>query len=117
MGMAVPHGIDGVSMKPAIMNSETPSREALILQYFSKQQWINPIRTIVERNTKYNLYLTGEEELYDLAHDPGESANLAGNPEWAAKQEQLKQALQQWMTRENDPFYTYSCTDRNGQPV
>jgi choline-sulfatase len=117
MGMAVPQGIDGVSMKPAIMNSETPSREALILQYFSKQQWINPIRTIVERNTKYNLYLTGEEELYDLAHDPGESANLAGNPEWAAKQEQLKQALQQWMTRENDPFYTYSCTDRNGQPV
>jgi choline-sulfatase len=117
MGMNPPQGIDGVSMKPAIFQSEAPSREAIILQYFSKQQWINPIRTIVERDTKYNLYVSGEEELYDMAHDAGESVNLAGQPEWAAKQDRLKQELLQWMNREHDPFFTYSRTDRTGQPI
>ncbi|TWU05768.1 sulfatase family protein [Stieleria varia] len=36
------------------------------------------------------------EELYDLANDPFETRNLAGNPEWARQLEQMRQRLAQW---------------------
>ncbi|MGV3721902.1 MAG: sulfatase [Actinomycetota bacterium] len=41
-------------------------------------------------------------ELYDLKNDPSELSNLAGKPEAAAVEKQLKAALQEWMILEHD---------------
>lgn len=41
-------------------------------------------------------------ELYDLQHDPHELNNLAGKPEAAAVEKDLKAALQEWMILERD---------------
>lgn len=44
-----------------------------------------------------------EFELYDLQADPGEMHNLAGKPEVAEIQNQLKTRLQRWMQETGDP--------------
>jgi arylsulfatase A-like enzyme len=41
-------------------------------------------------------------ELYDLQSDPAELRNLAGRPELAQVERQLKEALQEWMILERD---------------
>lgn len=41
-------------------------------------------------------------ELYDLAADPAEMKNLAGKPEVAAVEKQLKDTLEEWMILERD---------------
>jgi arylsulfatase A-like enzyme len=41
-------------------------------------------------------------ELFDLQSDPFELNNLAGNPQNAATEKQLKAALQEWMILERD---------------
>jgi arylsulfatase A-like enzyme len=41
-------------------------------------------------------------ELYDRAADPYELHNLAGQPESAAVERELKAALQEWMILERD---------------
>lgn len=44
-----------------------------------------------------------EFELYDLLNDPGEMNNLAGRPEVAQIEAELKEKLKSWMTRTGDP--------------
>ena len=41
-------------------------------------------------------------ELYDLERDPREFANLAGRPETAAVERELRTALIEWMVLERD---------------
>ena len=41
-------------------------------------------------------------ELYDLAKDPGEFVNLAGNTDAAKSEQELKAALQEWMILQRD---------------
>jgi arylsulfatase A-like enzyme len=43
------------------------------------------------------------EELYDLSKDPHQINNLAGHPEFAAAQKQLRAQLDQWMKDTADP--------------
>ena len=42
------------------------------------------------------------EELYNLAEDPWELRNLAGEPQFASRKEKLKQDLVQWMMEQGD---------------
>jgi N-sulfoglucosamine sulfohydrolase len=41
-------------------------------------------------------------EVYDLQADPHELTNLAGRPEAAAAERELKAALQEWMILQRD---------------
>ncbi len=43
------------------------------------------------------------EELYDVKSDPHEINNLAGKPEYAARQKELQEKLDQWMRDTADP--------------
>jgi len=43
------------------------------------------------------------EELYDLLFDPAERNNLAGNPAYHAEAAAMRNRLQAWMERTNDP--------------
>ena len=44
------------------------------------------------------------EELYDLLFDPGEAANLAGDPAYAEVRAELSERLETWMRETDDPL-------------
>jgi arylsulfatase A-like enzyme len=71
-------------------------RDAVFLEYYSKQKWVNPIRTIRTRQWKLNWYDRGHQELYDLKADPHEVKNRAGDPALRTIQTQLEQQLNAW---------------------
>lgn len=117
LGIELPKGLDGVSMKQSLLNGETPGREYVILQYLSKQKWINPIRTVLDGEYKYNWYNSGEEELYDMRSASSEVHNLTGDPDYSPVKNRLKTVLSRWMTEHRDPFPDYIRTDRAGNPI
>ncbi|MCR8632263.1 sulfatase [Paenibacillus radicis (ex Xue et al. 2023)] len=115
LGFEVPEQFDGVSMKESLFKRETAGREYVVMQYYSKQKWINPIRTITDGKHKYSLYSSGEEELYDLAADGSESHNGAYRPDDMEIKKRLQDELRRWMKQYQDPFEQYTRTDRQGQ--
>ena len=48
---------------------------------------------------KYVRYRDGEEFLYHLEADPGETRDLAADPDAAAVKAQLEAALGEWLAR------------------
>ena len=102
---------DGQSALPIVTGAgAAKDREFVIGQYYGKQTWVNPIRTIRTKDWKYNLYTDWGEELYHLAEDPEEITNLAKDPQWTATKHQLKEQLDQWMEDHGDPFYSFTTT-------
>lgn len=75
---------------------KAPARDAVFLEYYSKQKWLNPIRTVRTARWKLNWYDRGNKELYDLAADPHELKNLAGAAESREIQRQLEARLDAW---------------------
>jgi arylsulfatase A-like enzyme len=71
-------------------------RDAVFLEYYAKQKWVNPIRTIRGRRWKLNWYDSGHQELYDLEADPHELRNLAGERGAAAVKAGLETRLNAW---------------------
>ncbi|MGC9349596.1 MAG: sulfatase family protein [Anaerolineae bacterium] len=74
-------------------------------------QWTAPynvpgdyIKSIRTSTRKYVWYANGEEELYDLEADPGETVNLAGDPAYADEKRILKMHLLEWHALSEDPL-------------
>ncbi|WP_309387593.1 sulfatase family protein [Cerasicoccus frondis] len=110
--------VDGISLLPLLTGEgELPEREFIFAQYYSKQQWVNPIRTVLNEHFKYNLYLSGEEELYDLCNDVAEIENLAANSEFAHIKNRLRNVLESWLEEQDDPFFSFTRTDRQGNSL
>jgi arylsulfatase A-like enzyme len=78
------------------LTAKLAPRDAVFLEYYSKQKWVNPIRTIRTRRWKLSWYDRGNKELYDLKSDPHEMANLAGKAEFAKVQRELEKRLTDW---------------------
>lgn len=90
-GLEWPADVSGRDLSRA-----APPPDAVFLDYYAKQKWVNPIRTIRTRRWKLNWYDRGSRELYDLERDPHELRNLAGGREIARIQEQLEQRIAAW---------------------
>lgn len=73
-----------------------PVRTAVFLEYYAKQKWVNPIRTVRTRKWKLNWYDRGNKEFYDLEKDPRELRNLAGDAALKTTQQQLERMLDGW---------------------
>jgi len=56
------------------------------------------------------------EELYDLSQDPHQLENVAGRPEYAARQRQLRARLEKWMADTGDPRVDPACDDFDRYP-
>jgi len=98
---------DGMSLRPILTGAaDPPKRDFVISQYYSKQRWVNPIRTIRTAQWKFNRYIDHGDELYDLRNDPEEIVNLAGDPEYASTERELLGLLDEWIEQNNDPFYS-----------
>ncbi len=108
---------DGVSLLSALKTGSSLQRPFLVSEYYSKQQWVNPIRMLRTPTTKYVRYTGRGEELYDLSTDPNELINLIGDPVHADQRLAMAQLLEQWMGQRNDPFPTQTATTRDGRPL
>ena len=74
---------DGVSLSSLLRGGEAPGRDAVFAESVLPglpEQAGCMIRT---KRYKYNLYLAGRNELYDMEEDPSEECNLSGLPSYA----------------------------------
>lgn len=102
------HGQSAASLLTG--EGKTPERDYVIGQYYGKQTWVNPIRSIRTKDWKYNLYTDWGEELYHLQEDPEEIENLATHPKHSKAKELLRGQLDEWIKEHDDPFYSMSTT-------
>jgi choline-sulfatase len=118
VGSEVPE-VDGISYKPLLTGGDQGApRDFVVTQYYGKQQWVNPIRSIRTHEYKYNLYTQFGEELYDLKNDPEEIVNLAGDAAYADVKADLRSTLDTWIRENEDAFYSYSVTEmRSTGPI
>lgn len=116
-GIELPHKPDGESFVQILHNKGNTGREHIFAEYYAKQQWVSPIRTIRTKSWKYNLYKKWGEELYDLRNDPHEINNLAEDKKYDKKKHELHQQLISWMKRTDDYFDKLRATDRKGRII
>ncbi len=110
----VPFSGDGRSLLPLLNGEKPPApRDGVVVQYYGKQQWVNPARTLRAKDWKYTRWVGQGEELYDLCNDPDELRNLADDPAHAATRDTLLARLDDWMSRHDDTAFEESWpTDR-----
>ena len=65
----------------------------------------NPVRSIITPDGwKFNYSTLGEEELYNLTQDPGETQNLAHTPQHRQKLDDLAHRIKRWQKQTGDPI-------------
>lgn len=110
--------VDGISLLPICAESDDlPQRDFVICEYHSKQDWVNPIRTIITDRYKFSAYASGDAELYDLQADPDELQNCAADPALVEVKQELAAQLTAWLAIRGDDFLTLQPTDRHGQAL
>ncbi len=109
---------DGYSLRPFLTGGAPRNvRKYVIGQYYSKQQWVSPIRMIRTDRYKYNVYIHYGEELYDLQRDPYELINQAENADYQKVKKDLRVTLDTWIERNYDPFYSLHATNQDGKVI
>ena len=106
LGLSVPDGLGGRSLKPFI-----DGREDLDRPMFSERDrsnWdvesrANFQRLIRTHEFKYSYHSRGDSQLYDLANDPGETRNLIDDPAARSVRRRLHERLVRWMRDTSDP--------------
>lgn len=101
LGLEHPVGdsLPGTSFAPLLHGDALSGRDHVVIcdEY-------GPVRMIRTQSWKYvHRYPYGPQELYDLAHDPGETRNLAGDATYAETETSLRSALGTWFLRYVDP--------------
>ncbi len=92
-------GMPGRSFAPLLAGRSAPERDSVVV--FDEY---GPVRMIRAREWKYvHRYPYGPHELYDLANDPGEARNLAGEPAQQPRLADLRGQLAEWFARFADP--------------
>ncbi|MBE0654608.1 MAG: DUF4976 domain-containing protein, partial [Bacteroidales bacterium] len=106
-GIDIPSKMRGHSLKALIENPDTTWREFLVTELaIDPQDPSKAGRMITDGRFKYNVYSYGErnEQLFDLANDPGEMNNLAYSAAYTMRKNELKAKLEEWMRETGDEF-------------
>ncbi len=91
-----PEPLDGASLVPLLQDAQAQNPRAVISEY-TDMGVIAPCRMTRSGAFKYIHTHGHPAQLYDLMNDPRELVNLAGRPEHAATQAELRQiALADW---------------------
>ena len=102
--------LHGRSLMPLLRNASAPWDETLFGQYDMHHYQVARMRMIRTPDWKLIRHFEpgGQDELYHLAADPGETTNLAGarDPESQSHQQMLARRLADWMRAIHDPLST-----------
>lgn len=95
----------GKSIKTIISNQTVSWRDYLVVELAdSKKDTTRKGRMVRLDQYKYNIYSTGEEQLFYTENDSGEMINLAGKPEFEEIRIRCRQKLKLWGDKTNDNF-------------
>lgn len=94
-GVAVPDRMQGLNLMD-VVNGKIPDRTNFFYEHrYQKSPKIPQEEGVVSTDFKYMLFIEhGYEELYDLKNDPKETTNLAKNPKYKNKLEELRKRYQ-----------------------
>lgn len=101
-GVEPPAPFKGESLLPLACDQAGGSRGDIFATYHGSQFGLYSQRMVRDRRWKYVWNATAEDELYDLALDPGELTNLAGHSEFAPELKRLRHRLIDWMEATQD---------------
>ncbi|MDB4584929.1 sulfatase-like hydrolase/transferase [Draconibacterium sp.] len=97
----------GESIKPIIDSPKAGWRDYLVTELADfKNDTTRKGRMVRTANFKYNIFSTGEEQLFDIENDPGEMHNLAGKNNFETIRIKSQQNLKQWAEKTDDRFAT-----------
>ncbi len=99
IGLPVPDAVEGRSLLPAA-NDGAPHRNDL---YFAYQGFQRAVREERYKLIEYDVDGERNTQLFDLDADPAETANLAGDPEYADVRDRLRERLAEWQELTDDP--------------
>jgi arylsulfatase A-like enzyme len=102
-GAKIPPEVDGRSLLPILRGESVPWRGDFFYEHhYHHGGKIPRTEAVRTRDAKYITYFDVDppyEELYDLAGDPFEERNLAGDPRYAPTLEALKRRHHEYATR------------------
>jgi arylsulfatase A-like enzyme len=101
----------GKSLRPILENPAVHLRDFLVVQLADdKLDSSRHARMIRDNRFKYNLYNQGQrnEQLFDLLMDPGETRNLAYEDGYSDKVNNMRTALEEWITETGDDFHQWN---------
>jgi arylsulfatase A-like enzyme len=96
-GIEIPADLDGVSLHGIIKGEKSGVRDRLMLAYRDYQRSVRDSAWKLIRYPKIDRTM-----LFDLANDPHEINNLANDPAFAAKVEELMEQLKKEQTKNGD---------------
>ncbi|CAG7597722.1 Arylsulfatase [Paenibacillus solanacearum] len=105
LGLPVPGSLQGRSLLPLLQGGgAAPAdwREAVVASYNGQQFGLYTQRMIRNKDWKYIWNTTDVDELYDLAHDPGELNNRIADPVVADILQQLRTGLYRQLVQDGD---------------
>lgn len=90
-GVPIPATMQGIDLMSSL-TKKSPARTDFFYEHtFMGSPRLPKVEGVVNRNFKYMLYTEhGYEELFDTAHDPHETTNLAKTAKYAKKLAQLR---------------------------
>jgi arylsulfatase A-like enzyme len=100
-GAQVPKTVEGRSLVPNIQDHKLPGRPYLFGAYRDCQRMIRDTRW---KLMEYDAAGVRNTQLFDLAHDPDEMHNLAGEEKYAAERERLEKLLAKARKELDDPI-------------
>ncbi len=109
-GLPVPPTFVGRNLLPLAAIDADPEPELelvpepIFATYHGNQFGLYSQRMVRTPRWKYVWNATAEDELYDLAADPGEITNLAADSAHAATLAELRRTLAAWMASTKDPL-------------
>jgi arylsulfatase A-like enzyme len=104
-GCGVPATFSGKSLLPLFRGLAADlGRTDIFAAYHGNQFGLYSQRLVRDRRWKYVWNATAEDELYDLANDPGEVTNLAANGAYGVELARLRSRLVAWMEETRDPL-------------
>ncbi|MEZ5277910.1 MAG: sulfatase-like hydrolase/transferase [Opitutaceae bacterium] len=115
-GLPIPEGLTGRSLRPVLEGQPGAKGHDFVVSEADLAPEYGVTggvygRMIRDARFKYGRFSTGtdREQLFDLEADPGETRNLAYEAEYAARKQQCRDRLDQWMEERFDPFPGLEC--------